>query len=71
VLLDVWEHYFRASEEAPGLCEHILVSLWNVTERLVESGVFDVLNRAAPFRLCCSFHDDHTIVLRILDWPEP
>jgi hypothetical protein len=66
--LPAWEQYFRSSEETPQMAGRVIVALWRVTERLVESGVFDRLNLASPFRIAYAFHDCETVVLRILNW---
>jgi hypothetical protein len=69
VELAAWEGYFNGSEEAPELEGRIITALWRVADRLVEAKAFDVLRRAAPFRIAFAFHDDGIVVLRILDWP--
>src|SRR5581483_2480243 len=70
VELPVWEEYFNISEEAPELEGRIIVSLWRAVERLVADQVFDGLQMSSPFRIAFSFHDDETIVLRMLNWPK-
>jgi hypothetical protein len=69
VELPVWEDYFNSSEETPDLEGRIIVALWRVADRLIEAGAFDGLRQGSPFRIAFSFHDDETIVLRILNWP--
>jgi hypothetical protein len=69
VELPVWEEYFNNSEKAPQLEGRIIVAMWRVVERLVADQVFDGLQMSSPFRIAFSFHDDETIVLRLLNWP--
>ena len=68
VELSVWEAYFN-QEESPELEGRIIVTLWRVVERLVADKVFDGLQMSSPFRIAFCFHDDETIVLRLLNWP--
>jgi hypothetical protein len=69
VEVPAWEHYFNSCEDASELEDRIIVALWRVTDRLVQANTFEVLRRAAPFRIGFAFHDDAMVVLRILDWP--
>lgn len=70
VELRVWEDCFNGSQDSPELEGRIIASLWRVVERLVASGAFDGLRRSSFFRIAFGFHDDETIVLRVLDWPK-
>ena len=71
VELAAWEDCFNGNEETSEkeLEDRIVTALWRVTDRLVKAKAFDVLKRAAPFRIAFAFHDDGIVVLRILDWP--
>jgi len=64
-----WAEYFYGREEASELEDRIITAVWRVVDRLVQAKTFDVLRRAAPFRIGFGFHDDAMVVLRILDWP--
>lgn len=70
VELPVWENFFNSDEETSELEGRIIVSLWRVVDRLVAAGVFDVIHQGEPFRIAFGFHDDETIVMRILNWPK-
>lgn len=69
VELPAREECFNNEDGDPVLEGHVIVSLWRVVDRLVESGAFDALRKSAFFRIAFSFHDDETIVLRILNFP--
>jgi hypothetical protein len=69
VELPVWADYFENCEDCSELEGRVIVSLWQVVDRLVDSGVFEKLRLSSYFRVAFCFHDDEMIVLRILNWP--
>jgi hypothetical protein len=71
VELPAWGEFFESLEEeqGPELEGRIIVAIWRVVNRLIEAGAFDAMNKASPFRIGFTFHDDEMKVLRLLNWP--